>query len=106
MSTLAFYVNGAGHLVKVVNGVEIVCSTQQSEEVARDIFSGLASIRKHPTVVHTLPRTMRRGLVLEQKQGDAHKSIPLTDLLPPGYDGSRGTFHVTVEFVPEEKKEA
>jgi hypothetical protein len=105
MNTIAFYVNKAGQLVKVVNDFQLICSKRESEQLARDILAGLASNKNRPTLTTTLLNTRGNGLALEQEQEGSRKSIPLADLLPPEYDGSRGTFHITVEFVPNEKKE-
>ena len=48
--------------------------------------------------------TVQRGwaLCLEQKQGNAHKSIVLKDLIPKEYRDIRGTYKITIEF--EENK--
>jgi hypothetical protein len=100
MSTLGIYVDTSGHLVKVVNGQEVRCSTNQSAEIAQAIIAGQINNKK-VVAVHDLPNTLSRGLVLEQKQGDSYKTISLADLLPCKYDGTRGSFHVTIEFIPE-----
>lgn len=105
MNTLALYVKQNGCLVKVVNGTEIVCSPEHSLDVAHDILAGRAKCSPSTVVVHTLVKTCRTGLVLEQRTDGSFKSLPLAELLPLKYDGSVGTFRITVEFMPGENEE-
>jgi len=98
-NTFALFVNCKGQLVKVINGTDVVCSDQQSLEIAKAIFE------KNGMTVQELPNTILRenSLALEQKEGGYHKSVPLVDLLNPKWKNIRGTYRFAIDFVPDQE---